>query len=123
VNLAGKRRPKWTEKFLFGGSQGYDASTSEAFRTVSVQKYAYVVLTINGRLTGPRYAGATKDERRYIQRKLVKDKRSGPQFLITLPLTLSGDVSHPYHSLRYGRARRAKREKGNQSNRREASRR
>src|SRR5215217_6163906 len=35
VDLAGLRREKWTEKPLCGDLQGYAASASEAFRTVS----------------------------------------------------------------------------------------
>jgi hypothetical protein len=34
--LTGIRRAKWTEKPLCGGPQGYAASASEAFRTVSL---------------------------------------------------------------------------------------
>jgi hypothetical protein len=36
VNLTGMRRLKWTEKLLFGGPQGYAASASETYRTVSL---------------------------------------------------------------------------------------
>jgi hypothetical protein len=36
VNLAGIRRVNWTKKFLFGGPQGYAASSCETFRIVSL---------------------------------------------------------------------------------------
>ncbi len=36
MNLANIRGAEWTEKLLFGGPQGYAASASETFRTVSL---------------------------------------------------------------------------------------
>jgi hypothetical protein len=38
VNMAGIRRPKWTEQLRFGVLQGNAASASEAFRTVSPRR-------------------------------------------------------------------------------------
>src|SRR5829696_6115807 len=42
VDLAGLRRAKWTEKLLCGDLQGYAASASEAFRTVSEEVFSDV---------------------------------------------------------------------------------
>src|SRR5215217_7525829 len=42
VNMAGIRRPKWTEQLRFGVLQGNAASASEAFRTVSKGEFSEV---------------------------------------------------------------------------------
>src|SRR5829696_6388924 len=46
VDLAGLRRAKWTEKLLCGDLQGYAASASEAFRTVSEVVFSEVRLSL-----------------------------------------------------------------------------
>ncbi len=48
---------------------------------------------------------------------LSKMRGRGLSSLITLPITLSGDVSHPYRALRYGRAKKSEaRVKGRRAN-------
>jgi hypothetical protein len=49
VNLAGIRRSKRVEKHRLGGLQGYAASTSEAFRTVSEDAFSEVRMTLGDR--------------------------------------------------------------------------
>ncbi len=57
VDLAGIRRPKWSEKPLLGGPQGYAEGVWEAFRTVSrrcSQKSPfYDVLTLSSARSTP----------------------------------------------------------------------
>ena len=73
VDLAGIRRAKWTEKPLFGDPQGYAASASEAFRTVSEEVFSETEFPVRRLLGNSQTEGIEGDptnEGRFISQRV-----------------------------------------------------